>query len=238
MNVAVIGPGQLADATAECCNEWFNPSSHRDADLVWFCVDTPVNENDESDTEYVLDKLRWTLDGTATTVPVLISSQLPVGTCAKMESEYPQHHLAVQPENVRIASAVADFKFQPRMIVGTRHNEDHQLIADVLSKFTDMILFMSPESAECTKHAINAFLAMEISFANEMADIALAVGADVDDVFRGFRSDHRVGDGPLTPGGPYRGGTLGRDVVVLTQEHNAGPLLRGVKESNDLRLSQ
>jgi UDPglucose 6-dehydrogenase len=85
------------------------------------------------------------------------------------------------------------------------------------------------------KHSLNTFLAMEIVFANEIADVCQEVGADVDQVSLGFRSDRRVGDGPLTPGGPYRGGTLGRDVVVLNK-HGAGPLLRAIKASNDARL--
>jgi UDPglucose 6-dehydrogenase len=122
--------------------------------------------------------------------------------------------------------------------VGTRHEEDHELIRSVVSKFCadpHGILFMSPESAEMCKHVLNAYLALCIVFANEAAEVCSKVGADVDDVFQGFRLDPRVGDGPLKPGGPYRGKTLGRDVVVMSGL-DAGPVLSAIKRSNDRRL--
>jgi UDPglucose 6-dehydrogenase len=238
MKIAVVGMGHLAEATAECCAEWFELSAPPDADLVWFAVDTPVSEQDEPDVDYVIDELRQTLRDTGTSTPVLISSQLPVGTCAAVENEFPEHHLGVQPENVRKASAVADFRSQRRIVVGTRHAEDHELIRSVVSKFCPEpgdVLFMSPESAEMCKHVLNAYLALCIVFANEAAELCPKVGADVEDVFRAFRLDPRVGNGPLKPGGPYRGGTLGRDVVVL-DGLKPGPLLSAIKQSNDRLL--
>lgn len=236
MNISVVGTGHLAEATAECCGEWFTLCRLKNADLVYFCVDTPVDENDNSDVDFVLNALYETLRQVREISPVLISSQVPVGFCAQVESEFPAYHFASQPENIRKLNAVNDFRRQERMIVGTRHDGDHDIIVEVLSKFTDTILWMSPESAECTKHVLNAFLATEIVFANEMAGFVQAVGANVDDVFRGFRSDARVGDGPLNPGSPYQGGTLARDIKILNQ-YNPGHLIQAVKASNDIRLT-
>src|SRR5262249_43006603 len=72
------------------------------ADVLWLAYDTPVNESDESDVSFVLEKLRRAL----TTLPkgalVLISAQLPVGTCAQLEKEFPQFHFACSPENLRL----------------------------------------------------------------------------------------------------------------------------------------
>ena len=235
MKIAVVGEGHLAEATAECCGEWFELSTPREADLVWFAVDTPVSDDDEPDVDYVIEQLRRTLRDTPPTTPVLVSSQVPVGTCARVEAEFPEHHLAAQPENVRKATAVEDFRVQRRMVVGTRHQEDHELIRSVLSKFCpdpEGILFMSPESAEMCKHVLNSYLALCIVFANEAAEVCAAAGADIEDVFRGFRLDPRVGNGPLAPGGPYRGKTLGRDVVVMGGL-GGGPVLSAIKESND-----
>jgi UDPglucose 6-dehydrogenase len=235
MKIAVVGDGHLAEATAECCAEIFDLAMSEDAELVWFCADTPVSESDEPNVESIRKQLREALLYVRPGTPVLISSQLPVGTCARFEAEFADHHLAMQPENIRKASAVEDFRSQHRMIVGTRHFEDEELISKVLSRFTRNIYFMSPESAEMTKHALNAYLAMCIAFANEISDLAEMNGADPSSVFLGFRSDQRVGNGPLMPGGPYRGGTLGRDVRVLI-DTGAGPLIRGVSESNGARL--
>jgi UDPglucose 6-dehydrogenase len=235
VKISVVGEGHLADATAECCGKWFDLSLPEDAELVYFCVDTPVGIDDVPDVAYVMEQLRGTLRQVPPGIPVLISSQLPVGTCAKIEAEFPEHHLAMQPENIRKNHAVEDFRVQPRMIVGTRHPEDHELIKSVLSHFTPKVIFMSPESAEMTKHSINAFLALNIVFANEVADVCKLVGADIDDVFRGFRSDTRVGDGPLNPNGPYKGGTLGRDIVVLNDIH-PDSLFEAIRDSNTSRL--
>lgn len=249
IKIAVVGLGHLAEATSRECFLHFEMVTAAFADLVWFCVDTPVSESDEPDVDFVARELRRTLGHTRPGTPVLISSQLPVGTCAKWEKEFPEHHLIVQPENIRKAHAQADFHCQNRIIVGSRHPEDHDLIFAVLSQFCPDrehgIRFMSPESAEMVKHTLNAFLAMEIAYVNEIADICGHVGADVGDVIGGFRSDRRVSFGvqaPLTPGGPYRGGTLGRDVHVLAEvwrfapERKGPSLVNAIRESNGQRL--
>jgi UDPglucose 6-dehydrogenase len=236
MKIAVIGTGHLADATREACETaGFVPVEADRADLVWFCVDTPVDAHDRPDMGHVRGWAMGALDVTLAAVPFLISSQVPVGFCAELEARYPDHHIAIQPENIRKAHALEDFRWQERMIVGARQHVDRTPIVEALRPFTNDIVFMSPESAEMVKHTLNTFLAMEIAFANEIADLCNDVKADVEDVSRGFRSDRRVGDGPLRPGDPYRGGTLGRDVHVLCSL-GAGPLIRGVRESNTARL--
>jgi UDPglucose 6-dehydrogenase len=231
MKIAVVGGGHLAEATRTALGG--AAPLIEDAALVWFCVDTPVDGHDRPDVPYVKSLLAQTVSFVRSGTPILISSQVPVGFCAEVEGIHCDHHFAIQPENIRKAHALEDFRQQARMIVGTRHLEDRAPITKALRPFTNEILFMSPESAEMVKHTLNCFLAMEIAFANEMADVCRSVGADVGDVFGGFRSDRRVGDGPLWPGDPYRGGTLGRDVGVLC-EHS--PLVAAVRASNTARL--
>lgn len=239
--VSIVGEGHLADATAKNCEKWFTLCPPHEADLVWYCVDTPVNEYDESDVDYVKQRLRWTLYHTNEPTPVLISSQVPVGFCRSMELEFPRHHLAIQPENIRKNRAFEDFACQDRIIVGSRYRlTDGELIYEIVSRFvpnSGRVIFMTPESAEMTKHALNSFMALNITFANEIAAICRKVGASVEDVTRGFRSDSRVGNGPLMPGDGYRGGTLGRDVVVLNNLE-PGPVLSAIKHSNDLMLAE
>jgi UDPglucose 6-dehydrogenase len=247
LKIAIIGVGHLADATAAECREHFEMVTPSHADLVWFCMDMPVSDNDESDVDAVLGRLRQTLRHTLSHVPILVSTQVPVGFCARIEAEFPDHHIAIQPENIRKAHAREDFHSQNRIIVGTRHPEDHDLIYRVVSRFCPDprgILFMSPESAEMVKHTLNAWLAMNIAFANEIADLCPQVGANTDDVFRGFRSDRRMNhQTPNKPGGPYRGGTLGRDVHTLIGVSDCPllsaktPLLRAIQASNAARLA-
>lgn len=236
VKIAVIGEGHLADATRWGVKDYHGGPSNPlgwtvfEADLIWFCVDTPVDEHDRPDVAFVEAQML----GLPSDKPILVSSQLPVGTHAKWQAKWPEAHLAVQPENVRKATTNHDFRNQDRIIVGTRWPDDISIITEALSPFTEKILFMSPESAEMVKHALNAFLAMEICFANEIADICKLVGADVRNVFEGFRSDRRVGDGPLNPGGPYTGGTLGRDVRVLNDLMglDVSPLIWAIDASN------
>ena len=236
--VAVIGSNHLADATRGECAMHFQIVDPYNADLVWFCEDMPVSETDESNVDWVLKELSCTLATVRKTTPVLISTQVPVGFCAKAEAEWPEHHLAIQPENIRKAHARADFHFQKRIVVGTRHPEDHELIFSVVSKFCpdpNGILFMSPESAEVTKHALNGWLALGIVYANEIAALCDAVGADRDDVSWGWRSDRRVGNQPTRYGGPITGGTLLRDVAVM-DSIGAGPVISAIRPSNTHRL--
>lgn len=140
--VAVVGVGHLADATCECCSKQCLIVSVSEADLVWFCVDTPVSDDDTPNVDYVMDWLRIVLPETRPGVPVLISSQVPVGFCARVEMEFPTHTLAIQPENIRKAHAVDDFADQERMIVGMRRIKAYPVIERVLLQFTDRILLM------------------------------------------------------------------------------------------------
>ena len=86
-----------------------------------FAYDTPVNENDGSDVEFVLANLRRALPHLPKGALVLISSQLPVGTCARLEKEFPQFHFACSPENLRLGKAIDAFEKAERVIVGIRN---------------------------------------------------------------------------------------------------------------------
>lgn len=232
MRVAVLGDTLLARTVAECCAPHFTMET-TDPDVLWVCIDTPVTD-DVPDVDFVLSAVGDALTHVWAGALVLISSQVPVGTCAELERRHPDYTFAVSPENVRRANAVEDFLSQARFVVGAR-KPDYRLVK-LFRPFTDRIEWMSPESAEMVKHAINGYLALCITFANELADVCTDQGANLDDVWRGFRSDQRVGEkAPLRPGEPYTGGTLGRDVHVLSKL-STGPLFGAVQESNARRL--
>jgi UDPglucose 6-dehydrogenase len=230
MRVNVIGEGHLADTVRECSAPHFT-LNQVNPDVLWVCYDTPVRD-DTPDVGFVCDRVAEALEYTPTSTLVLISSQVPVGTCALLEARHPRYQFAVSPENVRKASPVTDFLRQHRIVIGARNHDPR--LTELFDPFCPLHLWMSPESAEMVKHALNGWLAMCIVYANDIADICGSVGADVRDVFEGFRSDLRV-NGPLEPGGPFRGGTLGRDVHVLT-EHTRSPLIHGIRQSNKARL--
>lgn len=208
------------------------------ADVLWLCYDTPVNDQDESDTEFVLGNLRKSLTDLPDGALVLISSQLPVGTCLTLEREFPQFHFACSPENLRLGKAIDAFTKAERVIVGQRSSMKQDVIKSLFEPFTPQILFMRTESAEMVKHALNSFLALSITFINEIARLCERTGADAKEVAAGLKSDARIGPRAyLGPGGPFAGGTLARDVVTLTrlagEKREPLPLISAIKRSND-----
>ncbi|HWN94133.1 MAG TPA: nucleotide sugar dehydrogenase [Methylomirabilota bacterium] len=216
------------DAKSACAN----------AELLWLCYDTPVNENDESDVTFVLERLHRALPHLPTGVLILISSQLPVGTCGQLEREFPQFHFACSPENLRLGKAIESFEKPERVIVGLRDDSKRAALEQLFKPFTSQVLFMRTESAEMVKHALNSFLAVSITFINEIARLCEHVGADAKEVAAGLKSEPRIGPRAyLGPGGPFAGGTLARDVVTLTQlgarTGESLSLVPAIKQSND-----
>jgi UDPglucose 6-dehydrogenase len=209
------------------------------ADILWLTYDTPVNDNDESDVTSVLGQLRRALPHLPAGALVLISAQLPVGTCAALEKEFPQFHFAYSPENLRLGKALDAFEKAERVVVGIRNDAKKPLLEELFKPFTPQVIFMRTESAEMVKHALNSFLALSITFINEVARLCDHVGADAKEVSHGLKSEARIGPKAyLLPGGPFAGGTLARDVVTLTKlaaaNHETISVIPAIKQSNDL----
>ena len=209
------------------------------ADVLWLCYDTPVNEDDESDVDFVLANLRRALPHLPTGALVLISAQMPVGTCHTLEKEFPQFHFACSPENLRLGKAIDAFEKAERVVVGIRNDAKKPVLEKLFAPFTPQILFMRTESAEMVKHALNSFLALSITFINEIARLCERVGADAKEVSAGLKSEPRIGPKAyLGPGGPFAGGTLARDVVTLTRLAGANgekiSVIPAITQSNDL----
>jgi UDPglucose 6-dehydrogenase len=228
---AGLGAGRLGFTTdpAVACAE---------ADVLWLTCDTPVNERDDSDVDAVLGQLRRALPHLPAGALVLISAQLPVGTCRQLEAEFPQFHFACSPENLRLGRALDAFEQAGRVIVGIRDDTQRVLLERLFAPFTPQILFMRTESAEMVKHALNAFLALSITFINEIGRLCEQVGADAKEVSAGLKSEPRIGPKAyLGAGGPFAGGTLARDVVTLTKLAAATGetlcVIPAIKQSND-----
>jgi len=208
-------------------------------DVLWLCYDTPVNENDDSDPKFVLANLRRALPHLAAGALVLISAQMPVGTCRRMETDFPRFHFACSPENLRLGKALDAFEKADRVVVGVRDDAKKAVLERLFAPFTANVLFMHSESAEMVKHALNSFLALSITFINEVARLCELTGADAGEVARGLKSEPRIGARAyLAPGGPFAGGTLARDVVTLSKLAVAHgetlSVIPAIKQSNDL----
>jgi UDPglucose 6-dehydrogenase len=214
------------------------------AEVLWVAFDTPINDEDQADVAFVEGQIQMVMPFLADDAVVLVSSQMPVGSIRKLEA-YAQRNLsdknlnfACSPENLRLGKALDVFLKPDRIVVGVRNDRTRQVLEKLLSPITDKVEWMSVESAEMTKHAVNAFLATSVTFANEIAAICELVGADAKEVERGLKTETRIGPKAyVSPGGPFAGGTLARDIAFLgvkSQLHQlATPLLSAVRPSND-----
>ncbi len=214
------------------------------AAVLWVAFDTPVDDEDQADVEFVHTQIKGVLPLLAEGAVVLVSSQMPVGSIRKLEDfarlSLPNKRLgfACFPENLRLGKAIDVFLKPDRIVVGVRNPESRVTLERLLIPISDKIEWMSVESAEMTKHAINAFLATSVTFANEIAAICELVGADAKEVERGLKTEARIGPKAyLSPGGPFSGGTLARDIEFLGMASRAKnlvtPLLSSVRPSND-----
>ena len=215
------------------------PKAVVDCDVVWFTYDTPVDEDDRADVPFVVTRIQSIFPLLKDGALAVISSQLPVGSTAAMEHSYAalKRREAVSfvysPENLRLGKAIDVFSKPDRVIAGVRSEAGRARFADLMAPVTTKIEWMSVESAEMTKHALNAFLATSVTFINEVARICERVGADAREVERGLKTDIRIGSRAyLSPGAAFSGGTLARDVLFLSSIDPL-PLIASVSKSND-----
>lgn len=209
-------------------------------EVFWLAYDTPVDEQDFADVEFVLSEFEKSIFHLEINAYVLVSSQLPVGSVRRLKertiSLRPSNNFrfAVQPENLRLGKSLKSFLEAERIIVGTESSGPEIVLERLYSKFNLPIIWMSLESAEMTKHAINAFLATSITFMGEISDICELVSANVRDVELGLRSDSRIGDKAyVSPGLGFAGGTLARDIRFLEKwQKDSKGILSSVIESN------
>lgn len=213
-------------------------------DVLWVTIDTPVDENDYGQVEVVINLITQAILNIPQDCRIIISSQLPAGTTQKIRSTFNEHltnrnvTLCYSPENLRLGSAIKVFMEPDRIVVGIDSETDRKLIEPLFASITDRIEWMSIVSAEMTKHAINAFLAISVVFANEIATLAEFEGANASDIARGLRSDARIGPKAyVLPGDSFAGGTLARDIRYLEEKSrmhsHSLPLISSVIPSND-----
>ena len=212
--------------------------------IVWIASDTPVDENDHADPESVLRDVRKAAVLMDRGALILLSSQLPAGSAKSLgnfleTSGRGDLEVACSPENLRLGQALEVFSNPDRIVCGVPSDRAKGLLKDLFHYAEDRILWMSVPSAEMTKHAINAFLALSVSFANEIASLCEFTGADAKEVERGLKSEKRIGPGAyLGPGPAFAGGTLARDLAFLSGLGQSAkrklPVVEAARLSNDL----
>ncbi len=212
----------------------------READVLWVTFDTPVDEHDQADIDCVRAALARVRAHVRPGTLVLVSSQVPVGFTRALERAWQGSgaRFACSPENLRLGRALEAFRTAERTVVGLRDAADRPRLEALLGPFCARIEWMSVESAEMSKHALNAFLGLSATFANEIARLCERLGADAREVERALKSEARIGPRAyLSPGAPLGGGTLLRDLRYLAafgrELQVATPLVDGVIRSNE-----
>ncbi|MDQ3483468.1 MAG: UDP-glucose/GDP-mannose dehydrogenase family protein [Pseudomonadota bacterium] len=219
------------------------------AEAVFIAVGTPARRGDgHADLSFVFAAVRELARALKGPVVVVTKSTVPVGTgdeIAKIlaEEKAPEGTaVASNPEFLREGAAIADFKHPDRIVVGAEDERAREVLREIyrplfLNKAP--ILFTGRRTAELTKYAANAFLAVKISFINEIANLCEAVGADVQEVARGIGLDNRIGPKFLHPGPGYGGSCFPKDTLALLQTAEAAGveqrIVRTVVEVNDDR---
>lgn len=194
-----------------------------DCDFVFLSYDTPVLDDDSSDTSILTESVNTVSGSMKDGAVLVVSSQSPVGFCAELRAMLKAANntldLAYSPENLRLGEAIACYLEPGRIVIGTAEGNTEKKCRELFGGIQGEILAMNIESAEMVKHGINSFLSTSIVFANQLADICETSGANIDDVVRGMKSDPRIGSKAyLAPGIGFSGGTLGRDLKVLEEK--------------------
>ena len=218
------------------------------SDLIFLALPTPPGEDGSADLSYVLgvaENIGKILNEIQQYKVVINKSTVPVGTAEKVAAKIKENYsgefdVVSNPEFLREGVAVDDFMKPDRVVVGCSSERAKKLMNQLYSPFIrqgNPIYFMDERSAELTKYAANSYLAMRITFMNELANLCEKVGADVETVRVGMGSDNRIGKRFLFPGIGYGGSCFPKDVQALVQTSNQYQypynLLKAVIEVND-----
>ena len=206
----------------------------RDADVVFIAVGTPARNGDgHADLSYVYAAAASIAEAVTGFTVVVTKSTVPVGTGDEVEriirETNPDADVVVvsNPEFLREGAAIHDFKLPDRIVIGIEDERAREPMTEVYRPLylnQGPLMFTGRRTSELIKYAANAFLAMKITFINEMADLCEKVGANVQDVARGMGLDNRIGTKFLHAGPGYGGSCFPKDTSALAksgQDHEA-----------------
>ncbi|EJL50609.1 nucleotide sugar dehydrogenase [Rhizobium sp. CF122] len=202
-------------------------TSVANADVVFIAVGTPSRRGDgHADLSYVYAAAREIAAAVSGFTVVVTKSTVPVGTGDEIErifrEEFPQKDICVvsNPEFLREGAAITDFKRPDRIVIGTEEPRAVEIMREVYRPLylnEAPLYFCERRTSELIKYAANAFLAMKITFINEIADLCEQIGADVQKVAKGIGMDKRIGDKFLHAGPGYGGSCFPKDTLALVK---------------------
>lgn len=198
--------------------------AYKDAEVIFVGVGTPEKSDGSANLTYVYQVAKQIAQSADRDCVVVIKSTVPIGTNDKLESYIHDKqknkdikiYVASNPEFLAQGTAVRDTLHASRIVIGTEEEYPRQVLLKVYEKFEAPKLTVGRRSAEMVKYASNDFLALKISYVNEIANLCETVGADVEEVTKGMGLDPRIGNRFLNAGIGYGGSCFPKDTKALS----------------------
>ena len=197
--------------------------AYSDAEVIFIGVGTPEKKDGSANLSYVYKVAEQIAESVSREVVVVVKSTVPIGTNDKIETYIIEHlrndvrvHIASNPEFLAQGTAVRDTLHASRIVIGAESKYAKEVLERVYEKFEAPKVITNRRSAEMIKYASNDFLALKISYVNEIANLCEIVGADIEDVTKGMGLDARIGDKFLNSGIGYGGSCFPKDTKALS----------------------
>ena len=197
--------------------------AYRDADVIFIGVGTPEKVDGSANLYYVYEVAKQIAESVEKDCVVVVKSTVPIGTNDKVEAyihDQLQHdvkvYVASNPEFLAQGTAVRDTLHASRIVIGVEEQQPGEVLKKVYEKFDAPLMVVNRRSAEMIKYASNDFLALKISYVNEIANLCELVGADIEDVTKGMGFDTRIGNKFLKAGIGYGGSCFPKDTKALS----------------------
>ncbi|MBI6066228.1 UDP-glucose dehydrogenase family protein [Clostridium perfringens] len=197
-------------------------NAYKNADIVFIGVGTPERADGSANLDYVFTVCGQIAENLENDCLVVVKSTVPIGTNDKVEAFLKENvkdgihiEVASNPEFLAQGTAVVDTLKASRIVIGVESERAENTLREVYERFNQPIVVTNRRSAEMIKYASNDFLALKISFMNEIANFCEIVGADIEDVAKGMSYDPRIGDKFLRAGIGYGGSCFPKDTKAL-----------------------
>lgn len=215
--------------------------------VCFIAVGTPQGEDGSCDLQYVIEVAKSIAKSMNEYKVIVDKSTVPVGTAEKITEIIKQHtkfdfDVVSNPEFLKQGNAVEDFLMPDRVVIGSNSDRATKIMQEIYSPFFrtgNRVIVMDVKSAEMTKYAANSFLAVKISFMNEIANLCEKVGADADMVRIGLATDSRIGNRFLFPGLGFGGSCFPKDIkaIIKTGREN-GIEMNIIKSADEINKKQ
>lgn len=196
--------------------------AYKDADVIMIAVGTPERKDGSANLDYIKKVAKQISESVTKDTLVVIKSTVPIGTNDGIEKYIKRNlknnvkiELASNPEFLSQGTAVKDTLNASRIVIGVESEWAKEILEDVYKPFNQPIVFTNRNSAEMIKYASNDFLALKISFMNDIANLCEIVGANIEDVAKGMSYDERIGNKFLKAGIGYGGSCFPKDTKAL-----------------------